>query len=152
METTSYVTLALIILGIGVTLVVSLIEPIPLPKKLDYCMEYQVSNINTTRTPLHMIQAFCMSRFLSLNPDIRLKVNFTEDEDNYINSLFRQMFETSGKFSGHGRFRRQTTSRIKHRREIRSAPYSHWQQYVTAVLRLKRDWVSTFFVLLVKSQ
>ena len=75
---------------------------------------------------------------------MRLKVNFTEEEDNYINSLFRQMFETSGQVSGHGRFRRQTNRRIKHRREIRSAPYSHWQQYVSAVLRLKHDWVTNF--------
>lgn len=144
METTQCLALALIILGEVVAYVVSLIEPIALPKDLDLCMEYRSSNFNITHTPFHMTQSFCMGQFLTHQNTNSPKVNFTIDENNYLNSLYRQILAESTESSGKDRVKRQASRRNwrRHRQEIRAAPFRHWQNYVTAINRLKRERVS----------
>ncbi|CAG2228895.1 unnamed protein product [Mytilus edulis] len=138
MEAPTYVTLALLTLGYAVTVVVSLIEPVSLPYDLDRCITQHILQSNTSHTPPHLAEAFCVKKFILHNPNLRVKVNFTTDETDYIQSLFKQVEADAGVDTDKGRFRRQTGGWRRHRREIRSAPYLEWQQYVRAVTRLKR--------------
>lgn len=138
MEAPTYVTLALLTLGYAVTVVVSLIEPVSLPYDLDRCITQHILQSNTSHTPPHFAEAFCVKKFILHNPNLRVKVNFTTDETDYIQSLFKQVEADAGVDTDKGRFKRQTGGWRRHRREIRSAPYLEWQQYVRAVTRLKR--------------
>ncbi|XP_071119942.1 tyrosinase-like protein 1 [Mytilus edulis] len=78
-----------------------------------------------------------------MKPTHHTPSNFTAEERLYISSLFRQLTAETWTYTENkqhsNRFKRHGKYRARYRREVRSAPYRHWERYAAGVRRLKFD-------------
>lgn len=122
-----------------------LIEPIPLPNSLEECINFKVDLNKGSGVPLHVIQNLCLGKFIAFETPHSWARNLTDEEQNYMKSLHRKIISESEVSNSH-RVRRATLFPKRIRREIRAAPFKHWEDYKQAVRRLKFQEVNiTYF-------
>ena len=105
-----------------------------IPQSYSECVEY-VINPADPKYVIQTIQSRCLEGFISNDHTYNWTEKFDNDEINYIRSLFRKVISEISDRDGDDLFP------WRYRREVRDLPYSHWDNYVRNVQRLKNQKV-----------
>lgn len=125
------------------TLIFSDKSSLQLPNSFEECVDYTM-NRNSLPSRTQQVQRHCLDMFVNVNHTTKWRDHFTEDEQNFISSIFRKLISETHNLKRRRRRRDITADKLfapRERREIRDPPYSHFKKFAIAVRRLKRQKV-----------
>lgn len=123
----------------------ALLEPAPFPDALRECYEFRSFNLTPSDQVASRIQTSCYRHYQYkqlAKGNIWSAPNITQEGVNYINGLFRQVFNEARHIANYNkkskRHKRQAMFPGRYRQEVRS-PGGAYQRYANCILRLQRE-------------
>ncbi|XP_052093197.1 tyrosinase-like protein 1 [Mytilus californianus] len=101
-----------------------------------------IINENTPKYVVQAVQNRCLDRFISIDHTHSWAKNLTSDEQSYIKSVFRKVINDAAQLNKLRHKRDVGIFPRRLRREVRAAPYQHWQNYARNVRRLKYETIT----------
>lgn len=123
----------------------ALLESAPFPDALRECYEFRSFNMTPSDQVATGIQTSCYRHYQYkqlATGNIWSAPNITQEGVNYINGLFRQIFNEARHIANYNkkskRHKRQAMFPGRYRQEVRS-PGGAYQRYANCILRLQRE-------------